>query len=251
MTSRGNRRSRPDHTIPANFASLLLFIYFFCCSITTRLDVQEFDLRKNLTSRTADPDNSSLLQPSFDLFSLLTTKPSAYLKPSKIFDLYSSQLTHLNFNNSNYSWLCMYLLLSGDLQLNPGPTSTQISNKSAKPPKYPCGICNKNCNWNQPAVACDSCNLWYHTKCMSMNVNVYHGLHNVSWHCFSCGLPNFDSSLFSNSHSVSLSNSFDVLNPGPTPTPKKSAKPPKYPCGICHKNCNWNQPAAACNSCNL
>ena len=71
-----------------------------------------------------------------------------------------------------------------------------------------------------------------------MNTAIFNNLHNVSWICCNCGLPNFSSDLFSNSHStVNCSNSFETLNstildePVPifTSTPKSSkfTKQPK------------------------
>ena len=102
------------------------------------------------------------------------------------------------------------MISSGDLQLNPGPRSTRIT-------KFPCGVCQKACTKNQYAVACDSCDVWYHTKCMAMNSGCYRALSNISWHCCACGLPNFNSSLFldwNNNASVQNScvNPFNTLN---------------------------------------
>ena len=78
------------------------------------------------------------------------------------------------------------LSLSGDCHPNPGPTY-----------KFPCGICAKPCKSNQHAVACDSCDTWYHVKCTQMPLAVYHGLtQNTSWICFTCGVPNFSTTLF-------------------------------------------------------
>ena len=31
--------------------------------------------------------------------------------------------------------------------------------------KYPCGLCQKNVNWNQKAVECTQCKSWIHIKC--------------------------------------------------------------------------------------
>jgi len=72
---------------------------------------------------------------------------------------------------------------------NPGPRA----------PKYPCGSCQKAVTWKTPGVCCDPCDRWYHKSCIGMNTLVYQGLHNVSWNCDLCGLPNFSSCIFDTS----------------------------------------------------
>lgn len=95
---------------------------------------------------------------------------------------------------------------------NPGP---------AKPVyKFPCGICEKPVKSNQRGVQCDDCDVWFHTKCMSMPSAVYKGIEgkDVSWICCSCGLPNFSSTLFftpssdSINTSIATENSYSVLS---------------------------------------
>ena len=96
-------------------------------------------------------------------------------------NIFSPKLSS-NFSKNkirNTHWLSLVLILAGDLELNPGP----------KIIRYPCGICRKACTRRQPAVACDGCDIWFHTKCMSMNSKIYDALNNISWYCFSCG-PN-------------------------------------------------------------
>ena len=41
------------------------------------------------------------------------------------------------------------ILLSGDIQLNPGP-------------EYPCGNCGSNVNDDNRALCCDVCKKWIH-----------------------------------------------------------------------------------------
>ena len=102
--------------------------------------------------------------------------------------------------------LSLIQLISGNIQTNPGP-------KTVKPPKYPCGVCQKNVNSNQKAMECEDCLVWYHNKCVDMNninfqVHVQHS--SYVWVCFKCGLLDFtDSSLFV---SFDVSNPFDVLD---------------------------------------
>ena len=45
-----------------------------------------------------------------------------------------------------------YLVLSGDVSLNPGPITD------------PCVVCKKGCRRNQRMVQCDKCDLWCHAK---------------------------------------------------------------------------------------
>ena len=51
------------------------------------------------------------------------------------------------------------LLLSGDVQLNPGPPT--------RTPKYPCGVCSKNVNCDHKAMECEDCLTWYHIKALT------------------------------------------------------------------------------------
>jgi hypothetical protein len=116
-----------------------------------------------------------------------------------------SQLDHIisGGNTSHLLYLSYILiLLSSDTELNPGPAT----------PKYPCQTCNKAVTWRQRAVACDNCNLWYHTNCMGMNSAIYKALEpsNASWTCCQCGIPNFSTSLFE-SVIVESNNIYDSL----------------------------------------
>ena len=97
------------------------------------------------------------------------------------------------------------MLLSGDIELNPGPVS----------PK--CQICIKSiktCTSKQGAIQCDTCNEWYHTVCLHTNTpkHIAIGLGNkyASWHCIHCGLPQISSDLF-NHRDLITTNSYSVL----------------------------------------
>ena len=75
------------------------------------------------------------------------------------------------------------------------PKLTQVQGT----PNYPCGACKKGVSWSctRTAVACDSCDTWYHTDCMGMSNDSYDKLHgsDVSWICTSCDTPNHSKSL--------------------------------------------------------
>ena len=59
------------------------------------------------------------------------------------------------------------LILCGDILLNPGPRW-----------QHPRGVCQKPVKKNQKGLQCDSCNLWYHTKCCHVNDAIYSALAN-------------------------------------------------------------------------
>ena len=74
--------------------------------------------------------------------------------------------------------------MSGDIQLNPGPTSE-------RKPKYPCEECSKGVRVNQNAILCAVCNVWSHAKCLGMsNLTFKHYLDNpeINWVCGLCSL---------------------------------------------------------------
>ncbi|CAG2243357.1 unnamed protein product [Mytilus edulis] len=83
-------------------------------------------------------------------------------------------------------FMCLLLILSGDISLNPGPT------------KFPCGICSKAVRKNQRGILCDECQYWFHVKCIDLPVAEYNILSQTSdsWYCKSCTLPQFTNSFF-------------------------------------------------------
>ncbi len=113
--------------------------------------------------------------------------------------------THLrNKHVKRKSLMYLSLLLianSSDVELNSGPRS----------PKYPCQICHRAVTWKQRGVDCEK---WYYVDCMHMSTEVYEALHNVSWHCVTCGMPNFSSSLF-DSTVIKTSNTFSNIDKFP------------------------------------
>lgn len=122
--------------------------------------------------------------------------------------------------------LLLKILLSGQIELNPGPRT----------PRWPCGSCGKNVNWKNKALECDSCKTWYHVDCQGgMPTFMYNIMDNsnLSWNCIKCGLPNISSSFF-NQTELSTSKSFTMLsdisqvsspgkpNASSSPIPKKN-----------------------------
>ena len=96
------------------------------------------------------------------------------------------------------TWIWRLLALAGDVELNPGPCT-----------RYPCGVCGRAVRWKDRAVACDSCDTWYHVRCMAMNTQTYEALacSDFTWTCVPCGLPNFSSRLFNSFPDPNLSDS--------------------------------------------
>ena len=72
------------------------------------------------------------------------------------------------------------LLLSGDVETNPGPDSTSST--------FPCGHCEVDANWTNGGIACDNCDIWYHRDCADMNLSSFNRLANTSliWICEHC-----------------------------------------------------------------
>ncbi|XP_053403025.1 uncharacterized protein LOC128558204 [Mercenaria mercenaria] len=100
--------------------------------------------------------------------------------------------------------LCiLLLLLSGDIQTNPGPGNASIC---------PCGVCDIPVTWSQAGVCCDNCGLWFHKTCEEISSRNMSRLNcsNVVWHCCRCNSINIDSFTF-NSFELHTSNIFTPL----------------------------------------
>ena len=74
------------------------------------------------------------------------------------------------------------VLLAGDIQENPGPVTDA------------CAVCTKGCRKNQMAIQCDSCDKWFHAKCISMKRTKYDKLcePSLAWECITRLSPGFD-----------------------------------------------------------
>ena len=168
-------------------AVVLLFFSFLCAS--------------RAIPATDDCDNdfdSSSFVSKLSKFSILSSCGHSIKSKNNIFG-HKFEYSH---PPDRFSILNMLLLLSGNVECNPGP---------CRKIKYPCGICKKSCTKFQASVACDQCNIWFHKKCLNMNSINFNSLKNISWYCCNCGLPNFSSELFS-TNSISTSNSFQSLD---------------------------------------
>ena len=132
-----------------------------------------------------------------------------------LLSIYDSTRKHLicEYNSTPQKLhLVLLLLLSGQIELNPGPTDTSI---------YPCGICEKPVNWGERGICCDKCDIWHHASCLNMGDPVYLAFLNnnsLSWICCTCGFPNFSTSFFEVTP-FSLENSFSSLDVSELSTP--------------------------------
>ena len=110
----------------------------------------------------------------------------------------------LRSSSSSRLVISLWLLLSGDVESNPGP----------RKPRFPCGMCSRAVKNTDPAVCCDHCDMWIHNKCSGLSSHIYESMKDSSgvWICPSCGLPSFASSLFDSSSSTTTYNSFSALD---------------------------------------
>lgn len=68
--------------------------------------------------------------------------------------------------NPSRRLLLSLLLLSGNMELNPGPQY-----------KQPCGKCTRPLKSNQKGIKCYMCDVWYHTKCSNVDLKFLPILH--------------------------------------------------------------------------
>ena len=123
----------------------------------------------------------------------------------------------------------LYLILvlfatAFDIETHPGPlTETTDSTR------YECGMCEKTVGWDDRAVCCDNCSIWYHINCQNIKPTMYECLHssNISWVCLSCGIPNFSSTLFNNTNFETI-NSFAPLDVSNAPSTPLSPGAPQF-----------------------
>ena len=80
--------------------------------------------------------------------------------------------------NKTVSLCFLIIILSGDVQTNPGPI------------KYPCGTCQRPVASNHRAMGCDLWNVWVHIKCCGVTPKQYEYFQaqgdNSSWLCPTC-----------------------------------------------------------------
>ena len=78
----------------------------------------------------------------------------------------------------------------------------------------PCGICTKNVTKSDPAIECDSCELWIHNTCAVVSPEEYMIVQatNCTWSCPKCDSDTLSSSFSSSSSNLETRNQFEVLS---------------------------------------
>ena len=113
---------------------------------------------------------------------------------------------------SCYIHLLLVPLLSGQVELNPGPvTPNQSSTFSTN---YPCGIRQKKVNDSHHALLCDKCELWFYTDCLKFPVSYYSTILNFTsfiWVCTNCGYSNYSHRTPNLNPILSCTNSYSIL----------------------------------------
>ena len=94
--------------------------------------------------------------------------------------------SHPSTCRSPTAFKIMLIILSGDVELHPGPTKSI--------PAFPCTMCSSEVSDDEWALECDKCNLWWHIEYSDMNDEEYAEFQNKSsfvWHCPGCEFVNF------------------------------------------------------------
>jgi len=131
------------------------------------------------------PDYTSLhapYVPSQEPLSLVSFIPVAHLNSLDIIAS-TRRPSHLIFSHPSHPsgtkliTICA-ILLSGDIELNPGPRQY----------KHPCGVCSKPVKSNQKGIQCEVCNFWLHTRCIGIPDDEYRQLQSSvdPWCCKRC-----------------------------------------------------------------
>ena len=93
------------------------------------------------------------------------------LDPQLISTFLYSKIKRLQSSNPFYF---LFLSLSGDIELNPGPI------------KHPCAVCLKSVAKNHRSVDCDECKLWVHIHCGGISPSKYKHLKELDDFNFTC-----------------------------------------------------------------
>lgn len=148
----------------------------------------------------------------------------------------------------------LILLLSGDIETNPGPRakSAKYTKRQKEETIYPCGLCEINVGWSRgDGIFCDNCDIWHHRSCVELCTADFSLLQrsHVQWLCCKCNHSNIESFTFhtfltqpSYYEPISDENisytSYTSFDPLLSSTPKK----PSPEASSNHKSCNSSNP---------
>ena len=132
----------------------------------------------------------------------------------KLNKLFQPKVTH-KCSYQTVTFLCsLLLLLSVDIEPNPGPTLIPevVGNASTI---FPCGSCYEPVSWSCKGVECESCFTWYHAVCQNISDSMYDRLGNDSrmgvWTCLTCYNINITSASLASLDSFETPNPFNHL----------------------------------------
>ena len=94
--------------------------------------------------------------------------------------------------SKNVALISCLLILSGDIQTNPGPTNNARI--------YPCGLCELPVTSEHiDGIECDGCQVWHHRSCTELCSTEFDFLakhYHVQWLCCKCDRVNISSFTF-------------------------------------------------------
>lgn len=121
-----------------------------------------------------------------------------------------SGLRCLYYSNTTATTQFALLKLSGNVEVNPGPSEAESG-------KVVCLVCKNTLRKNHNGIKCSSCSGMSHAKCSGLSTKAlrcYREFH-ASWYCTACTLPQFSDSFFEESSDTSTifdDNLEDVVN---------------------------------------
>jgi len=183
------------------------------------------------------PDYTSLhapYVPSQEPLSLVSFIPVAHLNSLDIIAS-TRRPSHLIFSHLSHPsgtkliTICT-ILLSGDIELNPGPRQY----------KHPCGVCSKPVKSNQKGIQCEVCNFWLHTRCIGIPDDEYRQLQSSvdPWCCKRCQEEALPYHNVSNSDYIfNTSNPASVLNTSAHHSTTSAPQSPSPSLTVLYTNC--------------